>query len=90
MNARIGIFAKRKYRRINMACINPDGTVTKRAKTLLNAILSAATAEEIAKSTGFPLYWVRIVLRELVEPGLAEEKEGKYIITEIGRQKIDH
>lgn len=72
-----------------MACVNPDGTVTKRAKALLNAIRSAATVDEISKSTGFPLYWVRIVLRELVEPGLAEEKEGKYTLTNLGLQKID-
>jgi predicted transcriptional regulator len=71
-----------------MACVNSDGTVTKRAKALLNAIRSTAAAEEIAKSTGFPLYWVRIVLRELVEPGLAAENDGKYTITDLGLQKI--
>lgn len=72
-----------------MACINPDGTVTKPARATLNAVKTPATAEEVSKTTGYPLYRVRSVLRELLETGLAEEKDGMYNASGLGLEKIN-
>lgn len=72
-----------------MACINPDGTITKPARATLNAMKDTATGEEIARTTGFPLYRVRSVLRELVDTGLAALQDGRYTLTDLGLQKLD-
>lgn len=71
-----------------MACINPDGTLTKPAQTILRAMQHTAGAEDLAKATGFPLYRVRSVIRELVEAGLAVENDQQYAVSEAGMKKI--
>jgi len=71
-----------------MACINPDGTLTPSAKAILSAVSSPASLEEVAKSTGLPLFRIRSSIREMLEAGLAEEKEGKYAATKLGQEKI--
>ena len=72
-----------------MPCINPDGTLTLSAKAMLSAVLSPATPEEVAKSTGLPLFRIRSSIREMQEAGLVEEKEGKYLATRIGKEKSE-
>ena len=72
-----------------MACINPDGTLTPSAKAMLSAVSSPAPLEEVAKSTGLPLFRIRSSTREMLEAGLVEEKEGKYAVTKLGREKIE-
>ncbi|TET28373.1 hypothetical protein E3J68_03115 [Candidatus Aerophobetes bacterium] len=72
-----------------MACINPDGTLTPSAKAMLSAVSSPAPLEEVAKSTGLPLFRIRSSIREMLEAGLVEEKEGKYAVTKLGREKIE-
>jgi len=71
-----------------MPCINEDGTLTPSAKKVLSAISSPITLEEVAKSTGLPLFRIRSSIREMLEAGLVEEKEEKYIITEAGIKKL--
>ena len=71
-----------------MACINEDGTLTPSAKKVLSAISSPITLEEAAKSTGLPLFRIRSSIREMLEAGLVEEKEEKYVATKLGRAKI--
>ena len=72
-----------------MACINPDGTLTPSAKAILSAVSSPTPLEEVAKSTGLPLFRIRSSIREMLEAGLVEEKEGKYAVTKLGREKIE-
>ena len=72
-----------------MACINPDGTLTPSAKAILSALSSSATLEEVAKSTGLPLFRIRSSIREMLEAGLVEEKEEGFVATKLGRQKIE-
>ena len=71
-----------------MACINPDGTLTPSAKRILSTLSSSTTIEEVARSTGSPLFRIRSSIRELLGAGLVEEKEGKYESTKLGRAKI--
>ena len=62
-----------------MACISPDGKPTKSGTKMLSALKSGlGSAEEIAKSTGLPLFRVRSGLRELNQAGLANQKDDKY------------
>lgn len=71
-----------------MACISPEGTLTESARRMLQAVQTPATPEEVAQSTGLPLFRVRSGLRELVQAGLVAETEGRYQITEAGQQKM--
>ena len=71
-----------------MACVNPDGSITETAKALLRVLESPLTPEEIAQQVGQPLFKVRSSLREMTGAELIIEEEGKYIITERGKEKI--
>lgn len=72
-----------------MACVNPDGTLTPSAKAMLSALSSPVALEEVAKSTGLPLFRIRSSIREMLEAGLVEKEEGKYAATRLGREKIE-
>jgi predicted transcriptional regulator len=71
-----------------MACVNPDGTVTDSAKALLNVIQDPLTPEDISKQLGQPLFKVRSSIREMAQAELVKEEDGKYVLTEKGREKI--
>ncbi len=68
-----------------MACINPDGSATPSARSILRSAVAPHTPEELASATGLPLYRVRSSLRELVSAGLLSEQETRYVTTEKGR-----
>ncbi len=72
-----------------MACINPDGTLTKSAKALLQAIDAPLSPEEISAAIGQPLFKVRSSLREMGNAGLIIEKEGRHQITDTGKEALD-
>jgi len=71
-----------------MACVNPDGTISESAKALLNIVQNPLTPEEISKQVGQPLFKVRSSLREMAQAELVREEEGKFSITEKGKEKI--
>lgn len=71
-----------------MACIAPDGSVTRPGKKMLEAMKVARTLEDVAQVAEIPLYRVRSVIRELLDAGLAVEKDGLYSITEEGLAKL--
>jgi len=71
-----------------MACVNPDGSISESARTLLKAAESPAAPEEIGNKIGQPLFKIRSSLRELSDAGLILEKDGKYSITDAGRKVI--
>jgi predicted transcriptional regulator len=71
-----------------MACVNPDGSISTSAKALLNIVQNPLTPEEISKQIGQPLFKVRSSLREMTQADLVKEENGKFIITEKGREKI--
>jgi len=49
----------------------------------------SGTLEKIAKSTELPLFRLRSSIREMIEVGLVEEKEGKYVVTKLGRARME-
>lgn len=59
-----------------MGCINPDGTLVESANKLLRAMQSPISLEEAARQAELPLYHVRSSMREFLQAGLVEEKEG--------------
>jgi predicted transcriptional regulator len=72
-----------------MACISPDGKPTESGTKMLRALKSGlGSAEEIAQSTGLPLFRVRSGLRELTQAGLANQKNNKYEVTDKGAELI--
>lgn len=70
-----------------MACVNPDGTLTASASSILQALKSPATPDQVAGVTNLPLYRVRSGLREMVEAKMAIEHEGLYQRTDLGAAK---
>lgn len=71
-----------------MACVNPDGTVTPSAISILTALRSADTAEAIAPLAGLPLFRVRSALRELVAAGLVAVDNGRHRLTDSGLARL--
>lgn len=72
-----------------MACISPDGKPTESGTKMLRALKSGlGSAGEIAQSTGLPLFRVRSGLRELLQAGLANQKNDKYEITDEGTKLL--
>ena len=53
-----------------MACVNSDGTISPSARRFLEVLREPAPADELAKTTGFPMFRVRSALREMEESGL--------------------
>ena len=68
-----------------MPCKDSSGEVTEMARKILAAMADGVPLNEVAEKTGLPLYRIRSAVRELVEAGLAEEKNGAYAVTETGR-----
>lgn len=71
-----------------MACVNPDGTLMPSAVAILNALKTAHTAEELAMLVHQPLFKIRSGLRDMVEANFVELKDDKYILTDLGLQKL--
>lgn len=72
-----------------MACVNADGTLTKSAQAVLEALRAPATPAEVAGKTGFPLFRIRSSLRELKEAGLLDEMlDGRYRLTAAGLERV--
>ena len=68
-----------------MACISPDGKPTESGTKMLRALQAGLKSpEEIARDSGLPLFRVRSGLRELTQAGLADQKEGRYKLSEKG------
>jgi predicted transcriptional regulator len=71
-----------------MACVNPDGTISETAKSILRAVQNPMTVQEAAAESKQPLFVVRSALRELNGAGLVEETDGKYVITTEGQESL--
>ncbi len=71
-----------------MACINPDGTLTEAALSLMTVIEDHHSLEEVAGVSGIPLYLVRATARDLINAGLAVEKDVLYYLTEDGSARL--
>ncbi len=71
-----------------MPCIRADGSLTVAAKKVMTAMEKPATLDEVAAASGLPLYQIRSSVRELVEAGLVEIRDGAYVMTDAGRRKL--
>lgn len=64
-----------------MACVSADGTLTASGRAILDAVRQPASAEEVAQTTGLPLYRVRSGLREMAAAGIVAEESGRFSAT---------
>ncbi|MGW8265385.1 MAG: hypothetical protein ACWGSQ_03405 [Longimicrobiales bacterium] len=72
-----------------MGCIEPDGTLTVTATVLLEELTrNPLRMTEITVLLKVPGFMVRANLRELEERGLIREDDGRYLITETGRERL--
>lgn len=71
-----------------MGCITPDGKPTESGRKMLIAIKDHHLPEDIAEETKLPLYRVRSGLRDLLEAGYVKEEQGKYSLTDAGREAL--
>ncbi len=71
-----------------MACVNPDGTISESAQSLLKLLKNPMSDEEISKQMKKPIFLIRVNLRELVGAGLLKEEKNTYSITDRGKEKI--
>ena len=73
-----------------MACINPDGTLTRIARAVLTALNPPKSAEQVAIVSGVPLYRVRASLRETAAAGLVAEVAGALVgLTDKGVEVLE-
>ena len=72
-----------------MGCIEPDGSLSVTASVLLENLADAPLPmTEITMLLKVPGFMVRANLRELGELGLIREDEGRYHITDAGRERL--
>ena len=71
-----------------MPCVWPDGSLSTTGRYMLAAVQTDSTAEDVAGTTGMPLYRVRSSLRALVEAGFISENAGRFSQTEQGAAKV--
>jgi len=73
-----------------MPCLEPDKNISGEAKRIVNILSNAAGLEKqaIAKETGFNLPLISRKLRELIEKELILENEGKYSLTDKGKEAL--
>jgi DNA-binding IclR family transcriptional regulator len=70
-----------------MGCVNPDGSLSTQARSILDVLETSNELDDVARKTGLPLYRVRAAVRELIQAGLVEEVDGGHRATEAGRTR---
>ena len=72
-----------------MPCVSSDGKPTSSGMALLKSLQNEAlSVEEIAKTTGQPLFRVRSGLRELKNAGFVEVRDEKYLLLDNGHKIV--
>ncbi len=71
-----------------MPCVTATGELTPSGRSILEALALPRDAQALAEATGLPLFRARASLREFVEAGLVEEREGAYVISGAGMEKL--
>jgi predicted transcriptional regulator len=69
----------------HMACVNPDGTLSKTAMKILEVIKVSSKIEEISAKTEVPIFLLRSSMRDLVDAGVAKAEGEQYVITDKGK-----
>lgn len=68
--------------------VKPDGTLTQSAKDILRACDPPATAEDISRALVRHFSQVQPMVRDLVNLGLLEDRNGRLAVTDYGRDKL--
>lgn len=72
-----------------MPCFDPDGRLSLLAVKVMEAILEAPlSAEDMALTIGRPADTGRRFARALLLAGLVEEMDGRYDLTDAGRERL--
>jgi hypothetical protein len=72
-----------------MACIQPDGLLTRCGESVLLAMWRPAPLDYVAKECRAPLFRIRAAAREFQGAGLIENNGDKYLVTEAGIAKME-
>ena len=72
-----------------MACIDPDGNITRSAELILLAVIKPNDIETVIKECGLAPFRVKSGLRELEKYGLIQMRENTYQITSLGIEKLE-
>ncbi len=83
------LLQKEVGRVISLGCVTPDGKPTESGRKMLVSIKEKHLPEEIAKEAKLPLFRVRSGLRDLLEAGYIKEEQGKYNLTDAGRELLE-
>jgi predicted transcriptional regulator len=71
-----------------MACINPDGSVTPTAKSIIRALGQPLDLKALGQAVKVPQFVLKSGLRELVEHGYVKQEGEIYSTTDKGRKKL--
>lgn len=72
-----------------MACIQPDGLLTRCGESVLLAMWTPATLESVAEQCQVPLFRVRAAAREFLEAGLIDKNGADYVVTISGISRME-
>jgi predicted transcriptional regulator len=72
-----------------VACIQPDGTLSRSGELILLAVHAPATPEEVARETGLDLFVVRAAMREFLQADYVEKVEDRYRLTPKGEAALE-
>lgn len=71
-----------------MACLNPDGTLTRSAQVVLGALSEPGDEQQIVDRSAIPRFQVRSLLRDMTKAKLIAEESGVYSLTEDGNDLL--
>ncbi|WP_243360549.1 hypothetical protein [Fundidesulfovibrio terrae] len=71
-----------------MACVKPDGSLTRIGRAVLSALGELGSEEAVSQALGLPLYRVRLVARALGDKGLVERGDRGFRVTALGADKL--
>jgi hypothetical protein len=72
-----------------VACIQPDGSLSRSGELILLALHTPATPAEVVRETGFDLFLIRAAMREYLQAGYVEKIENRYRLTPRGEAALE-
>jgi len=72
-----------------MACIQPDGTLSRSGEIILLALHSPGTPEEVARETRIDLFMVRGAMREFMQARYVEKEKHLFRLTPKGLAALE-
>jgi DNA-binding IclR family transcriptional regulator len=72
-----------------VACLNPDGTLTRSARAVLLALREPGTEAQIVERSSVPRFQVRSLLRDMVRAHLISEDAGLFRLSEDGADLLE-